>query len=301
MTQTQLPAELSFPSLSSPLPTLLRASSQETLWKGVQFKHYLLPPSEIDQVTTTAYTVSVHLSPPTVIETNSGDRAQTTQFVPDDICVSPTDVSLSARWRQDLEIVVVGLEPEFMAEAVREHVDIDRLELMLQLGGKDPFIKALCLALQDELQQGYPGGSLYGETLGMALGVHLVTHYAVAKPQPPLYSDEFSSRRLNQVLDYIHTHLDGDIRLSTLAAMIGMSPFYFCHLFKRLMGISPHQYVIQQRVERAKLLLKQSDRSIADIALECGFGNQSHLTKQFKKQYGLTPKKYRDQQYGQLG
>lgn len=301
MIQKQLAAELPFPHLPSPLETMLRLSSQESVWRGVKLKHYLLPPWEINQVATTAYTVSVQLSPAITIESSSGDRRHSMQFVPDDICVSPTGVSLSARWQQELEIIVVGLEPEFMAEAVQDQVDPDRIELMLQLGGKDPFIKATCLALRDELQQGCPGGSLYGETLGTALGVHLVTHYATSHPHSPLADDELPSGRLSQVLDYINAHLDGDIRLSTLAAMLDMSPFYFCHLFKRLMGISPHQYVILQRVDRAKLLLKQRDRSIADIALECGFGNQSHLTKQFKKQYGITPKKYRDQRYGQLG
>lgn len=298
MPQKQLATELSLHSFP-PVP-MLRLSSQEASWKGVKLKHYLLPPLEINQITTSSYNVSVQLSPAITIDAHSGDRMRRVQFVPDDICISPANVSLSARWQQELEVIVVGLEPEFMAEAVRDHINPEQMELMLQLGGKDPFIKATCLALRDELQQGCPGGSLYGETLGAALGVHLVTHYATSQLQPQSY-DEFPARRLSQVLDYINAHLDGDIRLSTLAAMIDMSPFYFCHLFKRLMGISPHQYVIQQRVDRARLLLKQSDHSIADIALECGFGNQSHLTKQFKKQYGVTPKKYRDQRYGQLG
>lgn len=301
MIQKQLAPELSFSTFPSLLEHTLRLSSQASLWRGIKLKHYVLPPSEMNDVITTSYNVSVQLSAPITIESSSGDRTHQVQFVPDDICISPVNTSLSARWQQDLEVILVGLEPEFMAEAVQDYVDPDQMELMLQLGGKDPFIKATCLALRDELQQGCPSGSLYGETLGTALAVHLATHYATVKPRPSIQDVELSSRRLNQVLDYINAHLDGDIRLTTLATLLGMSPYYFCHLFKRLMGISPHQYIIQQRVERAKLLLKQPDRSIADIALECGFGNQSHLTKQFKKQFGITPKKYRDERYEQLG
>jgi AraC family transcriptional regulator len=72
-----------------------------------------------------------------------------------------------------------------------------------------------------------------------------------------------------------------------------ISPTYFASLFKRAMGISPHQYVIQQRVERAKLMLSKTDLAIADIALQVGFSSQSHLTQQFKRLTGITPKQVR--------
>jgi AraC family transcriptional regulator len=72
-----------------------------------------------------------------------------------------------------------------------------------------------------------------------------------------------------------------------------MSQFHFSHLFKQSIGTSPHQYLIQQRIERAKQLLKQTDRSIIDIALECGFNSHSHLSKQFRQLAGMTPRAYR--------
>ncbi|MBD3883295.1 helix-turn-helix transcriptional regulator [Phormidium tenue FACHB-886] len=64
----------------------------------------------------------------------------------------------------------------------------------------------------------------------------------------------------------------------------------FANLFKQAMGISPHRYVIQQRVERAKSLPSKTDLAIADIALRVGFSSQSHLTQQFKRFTGMTPK-----------
>jgi AraC family transcriptional regulator len=83
------------------------------------------------------------------------------------------------------------------------------------------------------------------------------------------------------------------LSLAELAAVINISATYFASLFKQAMGITPHQYVIQQRVERAKLMLSKTDLAIADIALQVGFSSQSHLTQQFKRFTGVTPKQVR--------
>jgi AraC-like DNA-binding protein len=99
--------------------------------------------------------------------------------------------------------------------------------------------------------------------------------------------------RLQQVLDYIQTHLDRELSLAELAETLNLSPTYFASAFKQAIEISPHQYVIQQRVEQAKLMLSKTDLAIADIALQVGFSSQSHLTQQFKRLTGMTPKQVR--------
>jgi AraC family transcriptional regulator len=95
------------------------------------------------------------------------------------------------------------------------------------------------------------------------------------------------------VLNYIDAYLDKNIKLADLAQLLDMSPFHFSRLFKQSIGMTPHQYLSQQRVERAKELLKKTDRLIIDIALECGFSSHSHLSKQFRQITGITPKTYR--------
>ncbi|WP_313949281.1 helix-turn-helix transcriptional regulator [Leptolyngbya sp. FACHB-261] len=83
------------------------------------------------------------------------------------------------------------------------------------------------------------------------------------------------------------------MKLADLAALLGMSQFHFSHLFKQSIGTAPYQYLLQQRVERAKQLLKQTDQSIMEIAFLCGFNSHSHLSKQFRQLTGITPTAYR--------
>ncbi|MDJ0621078.1 MAG: helix-turn-helix transcriptional regulator [Calothrix sp. MO_192.B10] len=88
-------------------------------------------------------------------------------------------------------------------------------------------------------------------------------------------------------------HLDREIKLADLAQLVDMSQFHFGRLFKQSLGLSPYQYLLQQRVERAKQLLKQTDKSIMDIAFDCGFNSHSHLSRRFRQLTGMTPKAYR--------
>jgi transcriptional regulator GlxA family with amidase domain len=115
----------------------------------------------------------------------------------------------------------------------------------------------------------------------------------ITTPTPEFKYRGLTHTQLQQVLNYIQTHLDRDLSLTELAEVINISPTYFASLFKQAMAVSPHQYVIQQRVEQAKLMLSKTDLEIADIALQVGFSSQSHLTQHFKRFTGKTPKQIR--------
>lgn len=101
-----------------------------------------------------------------------------------------------------------------------------------------------------------------------------------------------SKYELRKALQYIHQNLAEPISLEAIATHVGISHFYFCHLFKQAMGITPYQYLLQQRIERAKQLLLQDQQSISDIALATGFSDQSHFSKQFKRFIGTTPRRF---------
>jgi AraC family transcriptional regulator len=169
----------------------------------------------------------------------------------------------------------------------------DRLELIPEFRTRDSQIEAIGMMLLTELQQENLGGKLYIESLANVLAVHLIRQYAAVKPRLPTYEGGLSERQLMKVLEYINEYLNQDIKLADLATLLGMSQFHFSHLFKQALGIAPYQYLLQQRLERAKHLLKQSDRSIIEIAFLCGFNSHSHLSQKFRQVTGITPRAYR--------
>ncbi len=96
---------------------------------------------------------------------------------------------------------------------------------------------------------------------------------------------------LRQIDEWIDTELAEQIRLADLATLAHLSEFHFHRMFQASRGVSPHQWVTMLRIERAKALLREN--SIADVASACGFSNQSHLSRLFKRHTGLTPAAYR--------
>ncbi len=159
---------------------------------------------------------------------------------------------------------------------------------------RDPQLEQVLQLLRAELHEGDSWvGQLYVESLANVLAVNLLREYSTANPRVAVYEGGLGDRKIMQISDYIHAHLDQSIKLADLAEVAGISQFHFSRLFKQSMGITPYQYLIQQRVEQARQLLPLTKRAIAEIALQCGFNSQSHFTKHFKDATGMTPNNYR--------
>jgi AraC family transcriptional regulator len=224
-----------------------------------------------------------------------GDKTRTGLYAKGDFCITPAQMPFFARWDSDDRFLQIRIVSGFLQNVAGETLDQnpDRLELLPEFRIRDPQLEAIGMMLQAELKQENLGGRLYVESLANVLAVHLLRQYAATKPRFTIYEGGLPKRQLLQVVEYINEHLDQDIKLADLAALLGMSQFHFSHLFKQAMGMAPYQYLLQQRVERAKQLLQQTDRSIMDIAFLCGFNSHSHLSKQFRQLTGITPTAYR--------
>lgn len=96
-----------------------------------------------------------------------------------------------------------------------------------------------------------------------------------------------------QLVAFVEDHLEDNLSLPHLASLVGYSPDHFARLFKRAFRVSPYQYILERRVERAKSMLRTHSHSIAEVALLCGFASQAHLHAAFRARTGLTPGAFR--------
>ncbi|MGP1386080.1 MAG: helix-turn-helix domain-containing protein [Thainema sp.] len=265
-------------------------SSHQSHWRGIKLEVYRHPPFETPECTVLQHLIT--LPKGCKIEEIMAGKIQTAEFCPGDISFAPSGMYRQYRWQQEMETIHLVLEPEYVHHVAYEKLDPDKVELTSYFGKSDPLIYQIVLALIQELTINPTGSGLYAEAVATLLSIHLLRHYSTKQKIISIYPDGLSQSKLQTAIDYIQAHLNESISLEAIADQLGVSRYYFCHLFKQSMGISPYQYVIQQRVNYAKQLLQEGKLSISEIALASGFSHQSHLNYHFKKTTGLTPRQF---------
>lgn len=194
---------------------------------------------------------------------------------------------------KEAELFAFFLTPEALARAADEMGGRSRpIEIVEHYGARDVLIRQFSRSFAVECRAGFVG-RLYLESLAGVMAVHLLRSYSVHRRAAPVVTGRLPSNRLSRALEYIHEHLADDLSLFEMAEAARLSPFYFARLFKRATGLSPQQYVIKLRIERAKALLTNSGMSITDIAHSLGFGSQSHFSRTFRRHVAVTPAAYR--------
>jgi AraC family transcriptional regulator len=111
---------------------------------------------------------------------------------------------------------------------------------------------------------------------------------------PKVYSrGGLSPRTARRICEYIDGHIGQHISIKTLARIADLSVCYFVRAFKQSMGITPHEYLMRQRVELAMSLLSGTDMPLSEIAVAAGFVDQSHCSRRFRQRVGMSPRDYR--------
>ncbi len=274
----------------------LNLPSSEQKGKDIHVHQFQNPPGEGQCHFEAEHTLFMSLAPRPLHYVQSQDGNKFTGLIQKgDFSLAPAGSPFFARWEGHEHCLEVKLTDQFVRQVAQETLeqDFDRISLVPGFRIRDPQIEAITMMLLTEHQQNAAGSRLYIDSLTNVLVVHLLRQHATIQPHLPIYEGGIPQRQLLQVLDYIDAHLGQDLKLADLAQLLDMSQFHFSRLFKQSMGQSPFQYLRQQRIERAKQLLKQTNDPIVNIALECGFSSHSHLSKQFRQLIGMTPKAFR--------
>jgi AraC family transcriptional regulator len=221
------------------------------------------------------------------------------QYLKGDVALIPAG-SLFPRVKTDRDVPLINLflSPDVLLNALgasAAQVELhSKLHKRSQFKVQDPLIQQIALALKTELAIAGEDSRLYADYMATALGAHLLRRYGVKNSVVKEYRGGLTNYQLKIVTEYIQEHLDHNLNLDLLASLINISPHYFASLFKQSTGSSPHKYITNCRLAKAKILLRQNNLAIAFICQEVGFKNQSHFTRVFRQHYQITPKAYQN-------
>lgn len=282
------------------LPYGFQHTSATLGWSGLRVEQnpqvpasdLVLPPLECLWLILTGET------PPERTENRCDDARHSGDGLPHAVNLVPPRVESRWRWQNVCESTQYQLSPALVAKVAEEAFDLDPARVHFPVRYYDrssPEVIDTLTALRRELLTGGPGGRLCAESLANVLVVQLIRQMSNRQGLNRVIrgsSGRLARHALRAVEEYIRAHLDQNIALAELADVVHLSEFHFARLFKQTTGLPPHQFVIHQRIERAKRLIAEGRLSLAQIAIEVGFSNQSQFNRHFKRLIGVTPKRF---------
>lgn len=162
------------------------------------------------------------------------------------------------------------------------------------LGVEDRVMQGLATALMDDVERADERSTLFIDHIALAFHAHIVATYGEHRPFTPAgVRDRLAPWQMRRAVDLMVDRLGGDPTISELAQECGLSATHFARAFRQTAGITPHQWLIRRRIERARELLLAGQFGLAEIAMICGFVDQSHLTRMFTRIVGESPGRWR--------
>lgn len=204
------------------------------------------------------------------------------------------------RWKavtpEPFEAMHVFLELPLLKHALEETFGTEASSVKLRdlSAFTDEALNALMERLREELLR--PKASrLFVQGIAQAIAIHLARNYSEHLSSAGSGSPSLPGFKLRRITDWMAEHMADEFNLDQLAAQAGLSKFHFNRLFKAATGVSPSHYHITLRLDAAKRLLRETKKSVIEVALEVGYSNPSHFAQLFRRETGLSPSDYRRQ------
>jgi AraC family transcriptional regulator len=274
-------------------PQAIIASSEELGWYNIRVLQVYHGYAEMDVPPLEHHCVIVPLESSLHLSASIGGHDFERSLSTGDIAIIPA--GMASHWRCHNSIpgdaLHIYLHPQFVQKTA-EMSELNHGPVVIEpaLGIRDDQLSHIAMSLLCELKEENVVGRLYANSVASLLAMQLVRRYSYFK-NVHIRKGGMAPHKLRSAIRLINDNLDRaeKIALATVAENIGVSLYHFSRGFKKSMGLSPIKYIGQQRIERAKKLLTETDHPIADIALRAGFSDQSHFTSLFRRLVGVTP------------
>ena len=276
------------------VPGTLTVRSPEQGWGGVAVRGYRYGASDVGVPPLRDHVVVAYRCGTTPMRRSVHGMWAAATLGPGDVSLLTRAVASHWIWPGDIEVVHVYLTAEDLATTCREMYERDVADVALhdEVRADDPAIHRTAMLIAREAACGGAGSTLLVDALACELVVHILRRHADVVFREP-EDGGLTSVQERAVRDFVEEHLHERIALDDLAAVVGLSRCRFVRRFRRSTGTSPHGFVLDRRVARARLLLTRTGMPLSDVALRCGFADQSHLTRVFRARVGVTPGRLR--------
>jgi AraC family transcriptional regulator len=269
-------------------------SSRARGWKGITVELHRF--SNLDAVVQAPdHVIAVHLSGAVTVHREHAGRTRSRAMRPGDVTITP--VGPPIRWRQVGQslVLLIRLSPEHIRTMAGDECAIDpnRFEIQPVFSVRDPQIEDLGQRLLAGLEFEGADSHLHADTLACELTIRLLRDYTTVPASPVWAKAKLSPHKLRRALQFIDENLRNDLTLAAIADAVALSAGHFAHAFRETTGVTPHRYIVERRVERARHLLHNSDLPLAAIAEMIGCASQSHFSVVFHRVTGLTPRQFR--------
>jgi AraC family transcriptional regulator len=191
------------------------------------------------------------------------------------------------------DALVVNVTPATLNKIAYTHQrpQVDRL--VWRQGTIDPVIAHLGQSLVAALNSPIDASKLFVDHALQAINCHVVWSYGNASKSTPIFRGGLSPCQMRRSTELLDAHLDGNLSVQELADACGLSLGHFARAFAKTFGRSPHRWLTERRVDRARDFVLNSRLSLAEIAALCGFADQSALCRSFKRIHGISPGAWR--------
>lgn len=214
---------------------------------------------------------------------------------PDRFCLMPQDSESTWDIRGDLSFVHLYCTDAHLRKVGEQVWDRSPASITLdeQIFADDPRITLMYrqFLLGCDWQQA--ANQLTLSSASTLLLTHLLQHYSNVQWRLPAVTGGLAPVVLRNTLEFIDAHLSDPLTLAELAAQAALSEYHFARMFRQSVGLAPHQYVMQRRIDHARQLVRNSTLPLTEVALRCGFSSASHFSNRFKAATGATPSQLR--------
>lgn len=270
--------------------------STTRLSKSLVLERYVSPGVvEVPEAVLNSHTLILRKGSPTLLEWRTSGRDRYLRLLPGSSSLLPAGILEAARVTRDLPgtATILRIDPSLFERGIADISKRGKIQLVRHTQLDDSQICRLLTTLDTHLQEGSPGGSLFSESIAVALSAHIAERYSAIPSKLAQRRGGLSPSRLSKVLEYIHANLGDDLQLSTLAEVADTNLYHFARAFKQSVGESPHQYVLRRRIQQAKDLLLDPKISVIEASALTGFVDQSHFSEVFRRIVGASPSAYR--------